>query len=431
MKNRFQSVSTLVALFLLLLAGCSQGQGENQNNSESDNTPIVIWAYDSYIDAAKEAVLLYTKEHPEQKFDVVELGQDDLVQKLNIALASGDYGALPDVICEEDYNLKSYVTYYKDSFVDLTDFVDTDLYVEFKVRDCTVDGRIWGIPYDTGVSAWYYRIDVLNDAGFTEEDVESITWDEFLDIGRVVYDKTGKYLIPLVPEGNIEGRVILQSSNSWYYNDDGTLNIIGNQAIRDMSETIKKIFNSGVVDKVTSWDDIISSFYNGVSAGVIGGAFWTPIVAQNEEQSGLWRVTQVPRMEGNASYTNYGCCGGCSWLVCNTAHQKEAIAFLMETVAVSTELANTMMAKGYIIPALKSAVHTENAVNGDAFFGYQNICEKMAEWSYLVPYCNYSTNSYEIAYAHGNFMTDYIKGITSLDDVILQLDAEARTIEGR
>ena len=109
---------------------------------------------------------MYKDINPGVTIEIVELGQDDLVQKLNIALSSGKKDSLPDIVCEEDYNLKSYISYYKDCFVDLTDHVNKDNYVDFKVKNCTVDGRIWAIPYDTGVSAWFYRYDILKEAGY-------------------------------------------------------------------------------------------------------------------------------------------------------------------------------------------------------------------------------------------------------------------------
>ena len=89
-----------------------------------------------------------------------------------------------------------------------------------------------------------------------------------------------------------------------------------------------------------------------------------------------------------------------------------------------------MVEKACVVPALKTAFLVENAVKGSAYFGNQNICEKMAEWGEFVPYCNYSKNSYEIAYAHGEMMNEYIKGVTSVEEMLQELYKEAQTIEG-
>lgn len=413
----------VLALGALALSGC--------NTKSEASKKIVIWAYDYYIDAAKEAVKQYEGIDPGVEFEIVELGQDDLVEKFRIALASGNKDILPDIVCEEDYNLKGYLEFYEDNFVDLTSYVDPALYVDFKVKNVTYNDKIWGVPYDTAVGAWFYRSDIFEDAGFSEEDLQNITWDRFVEIGQAIKEKTGKYIIPLVPEGNIEGRVMLQSAGSWYYDDDGALDITNNKAIVDMTETIKTLMASGVIYEVTSWDDIIAAFYNGTTAGVIGGSWWAPIISENDSQFGLWRVAPIPRMTGDSKYTNFSNTGGCSWLVLNKSNKQTAIDFLMDTLAVSDSIANVLVKEKMVVPALISARSVENAQIGDPYFGNQNLCELMAEWSAHVPYVNYSSHSYEIAYYHGSLFPDYLRGKTAVEDVIKALQQQAEIIEAQ
>lgn len=421
-KRCFTCIVAFAMLFgTLALGGC------NSNSNESSGK-IVIWAFNYYIDTAKEMVKEYQKEHPNVEFEIVELGQDDLVEKFRIALASGNKDTLPDVIVEEYYNLKGYLEFYGNSFADITDYLDPTLYYDFTVQCVTYDNKIWGVPYDTGVGAWFYREDILREAGFTDADLQDITWDRFIEIGKVVKEKTGKYLIPIMPAGNIEGRVILQSTGSWYYDKEGNLDIEGNQALVDMTKTIKELTLSGVACEVASWDDIIASFYNGESAGVIGGGWWSYIIRENESQSGLWRMALPPRMTGSESYTNYSNCAGCCWIPLNKDNKKTAIDFLMSTVAVSDDIADTMARTQTVVPALKSGANTPSAMAGDAYFGNQPIVRIMAEWSEKVPYVNYSSHSYEIAYGHGDLFPDYIRGKTTIEEVISALQKKAETI---
>ena len=418
----FLMIITIV-LGTIMISGCKK------QNTTSDK--IVIWAFDYYIDAAKEAAIQYQIDHPDVEFEIVELGQDDLVQKFQIALASGDKENLPDIIVEEYYNLKGYLEFYEDYFTDLTQYVDPSLYVDFTIKNVTYNDKIWAVPYDTGVGAWFYRADILEEAGFTEDDLQFITWDRFVEIGQIVKEKTGKYIIPLVPEGNIEGRLMLQSAGSWYYDYDGNLDIINNEAIADMTETIKMLMSSGVVHEVSSWDDLIASFYNGTSAGVIGGSWWSSIISENESQFGLWRVAPPPRMDGNDKYTNYSNTAGCCWYVLNKDNNQDAIDFLMETIAIDDSLLNTLIADTTVVPALKSAKDSESAKAGDPYFGDQNLVELMAEWSLYVPYVNYGRHPYEIAYYHGSLFPDYLRGITTIDEVISELQKQAEIIESQ
>ena len=195
-----------------------------------------------------------------------------------------------------------------------------------------------------------------------------------------------------------------------------------------MMSTLKKLHDSGVVALASSWDDIIAKFYSGEAAGVIGGSWWAPVIAANEDHFGLWRVAPIPTMTGSSEYKNYSSCGGCSWYVINNDNSKVAIDFLTDTIAVSDEIADKLVASNQVVPALKTAFSVPSATAGDPYFGGQNICEIMAKWGEDVPYVNYSSHSYEIAYAHGNLFTDYLAGNTTAKEVVNELQVEAEAI---
>lgn len=195
-----------------------------------------------------------------------------------------------------------------------------------------------------------------------------------------------------------------------------------------MMSTLKKLHDSGVVALASSWDDIIAKFYSGEAAGVIGGSWWAPVIAANEDHFGLWRVAPIPTMTSSSEYKNYSSCGGCSWYVINNDNSKVAIDFLTDTIAVSDEIADKLVASNQVVPALKTAFSVPSATAGDPYFGGQNICEIMAKWGEDVPYVNYSSHSYEIAYAHGNLFTDYLAGNTTAEEVVNELQVEAEAI---
>ena len=195
-----------------------------------------------------------------------------------------------------------------------------------------------------------------------------------------------------------------------------------------MMSTLKKLHDSGVVALASSWDDISISFPVTEAAGVIGGSWWAPVIAANEDHFGLWRVAPIPTMTGSSEYKNYSSCGGCSWYVINNDNSKVAIDFLTDTIAVSDEIADKLVASNQVVPALKTAFSVPSATAGDPYFGGQNICEIMAKWGEDVPYVNYSSHSYEIAYAHGNLFTDYLAGNTTAEEVVNELQVEAEAI---
>ncbi|EKI0112400.1 ABC transporter substrate-binding protein, partial [Klebsiella pneumoniae] len=226
MKKNISIIVAAVVLVAVLVGGLFL-----LRKNESDK--IVIWAFDTSVVAAEEAVKAYKKDNPDVEFEVVEFSQDQLVQKFRVALASGSRKNLPNIIIEEDYNMQGYFKYYEDYFVDLSDHLDTDDYMDFKITSSTYNDKLLAVPYDSGVSALFYRLDIIQEAGYSEEDMQDLTWDEFIAIGEEVKTATGKPMLPISPEGNIEGRVMLQSAGKWYYDLDGNLDITDNQAILD------------------------------------------------------------------------------------------------------------------------------------------------------------------------------------------------------
>ena len=72
----------------------------------SEAKDITIWAYDNWAKAAEKTVEIYQNNNPNSgyMFHVVAMGQDDMVQKVKVALSTGATEALPDIFCDEDYN---------------------------------------------------------------------------------------------------------------------------------------------------------------------------------------------------------------------------------------------------------------------------------------------------------------------------------------
>lgn len=93
-------IVTIVALF-----------GMSSSSTASETKDITIWAYDNWAKAAEKAVEIYQNNNPNSGyiFHVVAMGQDDMVQKVKVALSTGAVDALPDIFYDEDYNYAEYI----------------------------------------------------------------------------------------------------------------------------------------------------------------------------------------------------------------------------------------------------------------------------------------------------------------------------------
>ena len=146
----------LKRLAAVLLAGTMLfGATATVSAEEKAADEITIWAWDEAfnIKAANVAKEMYAETNPDVEVNVVTMAQDDIVAKLNTSLASGSYEGLPDIVLIEDYRIQGYLNAYPDEFADLSDIASPDDFAEYKTGVNQDDGKMYGIPYDSGVAA--------------------------------------------------------------------------------------------------------------------------------------------------------------------------------------------------------------------------------------------------------------------------------------
>ncbi len=410
----------LISLILLcvIVSGCVTSSTVN------DDKKIVIWGYDSSADIAEKAVEIYKEEHPDSiyDFEVVKLGQDDMVEKFKIYLATGSLDSLPDIVYDEDYNFLEYMTYYGEYFVDLTPFIESDDYPQFKIINVNYDGKIYALPYDCGTGVLFYRIDLIEQAGYGEEDMANLTWEEYIEIGKKVKEVTGVDMLTIIPEGDMEGRLLYQSAGTWFFDQDGNANIKDNKAFEDAINTLKSAFDAGIVYKANSWDDMIAAISNQKIASLVGGSWWASIISSYDSQSGLWRIAEMPRMTGSDNYSSYSNLGGGNWFVLNKSNKDFAAMFAVEMFGDNKEVANFAALNTYIIPTNKNMMNYLIEIdNGSSFFGGQKVVTFMCSTVPKIKPVKYGLHTYEITYTIGENAGDYINGKMTLEETLTQM----------
>ena len=248
---------------------------------------------------------------------------------------------------------------------------------------------------DIGTEGLFYRQDYMEQAGYTEEDLTDITWDEFIEIGKKVKEVTGKDLMTLDPNSMTIMRDFMQSSGTWYFTPEGELNIAGNPIIEEGSRVYKALMDSGVIKLTTGWGEMAAALNNGDVATITSGCWIVPTITAQKEQSGLWRVTRMPRLDVEGG-TNYGNRGGSNWLVLKDSENADIAAdFLNEIYASDVNFYETILtdigAIGAYIPAQSSEAYNEPS----EYFGGETIWANFAEWATKVPPINVGVYSDE------------------------------------
>ncbi len=433
-KKRVIALLMTMALMVSGLAACSSDSDDSEDSgdastSESDDSSdagddeteagdekITIWAWDESFNivAANQAKELYAQENPDVEVEVVTMAQDDIVAQLNTSLASGSYDGLPNIVLIEDYRIQGYLTAYEDEFAELSDAVNQDDFASYKTGVNQINGNVYGVPFDSGVAATFYRVDLIEEAGYTQADMENLTWEKYIEIGIAVKEATGADLCTLDPSDIGQIRMMLQSAGSWYTDADGNVDIADNQALKDAINVYKDMMDSGVIKLVSDWDQFVGAFNNGDVASVVTGCWIAPSIQNAEEQSGQWAVAEFPRMEANADAVNASSIGGAGWYVLkNTGNTETAIDFLAKTFASSTELMNDLASDITLVSTLTAAIDESNYQEGVEFFGGQEVFGDFATWTDQVPTVNYGLSTYVIE----DMMTEAVQAIVNGADV--------------
>lgn len=361
--------------------------GEAVAATDDDNT-LTVWCWDPNFNiyAINKAAEIYAKDHDGFNVKVTEIQSDDIETKLTTAMSAGDLSTLPDIFLMQDNSFQKYATNYPDIFVDLTDKgIDFTQFSEAKVAYSTLDGKNYGVPFDNGAAISCYRTDMLEEAGYTVDDFTDITWDDFMEKAKVVKEKTGEPILTQQAGSTDIIMMMIQSVGASCFTEDGKANIVDNEAVKKAVEIYSQMVKDGTLLEVTDWDQYVASINNGTVAGVINGCWIMATVTAQDDQSGKWAITNMPKMEGVGEASNYSNNGGSSWAVTSNCKKPDlAVDFLKSTFGGSTELYDDLISKGALAtwaPAGDSDVYNQEV----PFFSNDKVYAKIVDFATKTP----------------------------------------------
>lgn len=429
MKVKKFLAMTMASAMLMSMAACGSTDNNNQSASNTaDENSITIWAWDEAfnIKAAQEAKDIYLKTNPDAEINIVTMAQDDIVAKLNTSLSSSSYEGLPNIVLIEDYKSQGYLTSYENEFADLSDVVNQDDFASYKTAVNQTNGKVYGVPFDSGVAATFYRTDIIEQAGYTTEDMKNLTWEKYIEIGKAVKEKTGKDLCTLDPSDIGQIRMMMQSAGAWYTDADGKVSVANNQALKDAIKIYKDMVDSGCIKQISDWDQFVGALNNSEVASVVTGCWIAPSIKMAEDQSGKWAVAEFPKMEANADSVNASSIGGAGWYVLkNVGNTELAKDFLKNTFASNVELMNSLADSITLVSTLNAAAEGENYSKPNEYFSGQELFGDFAKWTSEVPSVNYGLHTYAIE----DLMTEAVQAIVGGADVDKTLNDYQTQIE--
>lgn len=413
----------LLSLLLVVSAAAfAAGKTETAAPSAQAAGPVTltVWCWDPTFNiyAMNEAAKIYNVDHPDVKINVVETSWADLQQKLITSLSAKATENLPDIILMQDNAIQKNIMTYPDAFVALNGKLDLSQFAQFKVDVGTVDGKHYGVPFDNGATGTFIRRDLIEQAGLKVSDFTDITWERFIELGKIVKQKTGVAMISTVANEPDFPMLMLQSAGTWMFDANGKAYIKDNPVLKEALRITKEMVESGVCILVPDWNAYIATLNNGTVASTINGCWISGSIQAEKSQSGKWAVTNTPRFAKIASSVNYSSQGGSGWMVmANSKHPDVAIDFLAKTFAGSVKLYETILpSSGAIatwLPAAKSPVYGQPI----EFFGGQKIYEDLVSYAGKVPNVKYGVFNYEARDAIARALSKVMQG-TNIDTAL-------------
>lgn len=393
MKKKLISM-LLAGTMVLSLAACGgggstggdAGDGEDagaaeMGTSDDENTlTVAAWDPNFNISALEAAAADYKENvNPDFVLDIKEQGgSQDVETAITTAASSGKYETLPDMVLFQDHWIQKYVADYPDAWQDVNDIdINWDDFYAEKLDYSTIDGVHYGVPVDGGTVIMAYRVDLLQEADYTIDDMKGITWEKFIEVGKAVKEKTGKALLCMNSDGNDLMYMMLQAEGVSQFKD-GKPYIVGNDKLKEIVELVVQMVKDEILLLPNSWSDYTDKAIQGDQvAGVMNGNWIIPTIQAVEANSGKWEITTMPTLTGEEGYASNG--GSSLYITANCKKVDLAKDFLAYTFGKSTVTYDNALKDGGVvstyIPAGESEVYNE----GVAFFNDTPIYAQISE----------------------------------------------------
>ncbi len=322
---------------------------------------------------------------PEFELNIIEQSQSsDVENAITLAASTGDYSNLPDIVLFQDHYIQRFVADYPDAWLPVDDApVDWNDFGAEKLSYSTINGQHYGFPVDNGTAIFAYRVDILEECGYTIEDMTGITWDKFLEVSKEVYAKTGKYLLSMDGSGNDLFYMMLQAEGESQFKD-GKPNLTGNDKLVRIFNLQAEMAQNNVLYLANDWSDYTDQTIIGdMVAGVMNGNWIIPTIEQVADNSGKWEITSIPTLDGGEGYAANG--GSSLYVTANCQNPELAKDFLAKTFGGSKQTYDAALKNGGVITCCISAATSDVYSEGVPYFNDQAIYADIVNMGANVP----------------------------------------------
>ncbi len=323
-----------ILVLAIVLAGCggSNGaatesapatkeavKGEETAGSSGKKETVTMWGYYAPPDKTLEG---FHKQYPDIDINFVHTESADMMQKLQVSLASGS--VLPDIVMlERGFRGRAISLGIFDVLENSPYNANKDLLFEYSpLTNSNAEGELVSIPTDLSVAGLIYKRGLAKEYLGTDDPQELekmlTTWDALLEKGLEVKEKSnGKvFLFPSLWDlwSFLDSQA--QSKMTWV---EGTK--LNKEHLTATYEQLIKFRDAGVVDKLTEWSPAWNVAFSQDNHIFSIGPVWAPnyLLENNDSKgkdAGRWGLMTPP---GGSVIM-----GGSSYAIPKDAKNKEA-----------------------------------------------------------------------------------------------------------
>lgn len=301
--KKIKRVLPLAAITTVALAatGCAGfGGGGGGDTASGDSITFTTWASESEQAAFEQLIDEFESANPGSKVQLNAVPYDQMFTNIDAQLSSGE---APDVFRVDYGNLGVYSS--QDQLLDLSSSFSADEIAAFTPafwEAVSFDGKPYGVPHQTDVSALLVNVPLLTAAGITDIPTtldDAWTWEEFADVSAKLRASLPAEKYPFVYNWQLGGTPRwlswLFEADGKLLEDDGTTPAIDSATGTKALDFTKSFFSNNWVPPTSSVKSATyadSFFTEETAAMAFAGSFLVPDIdnlAQFE-----WAATPMP-----------------------------------------------------------------------------------------------------------------------------------------
>ncbi|MFW6046801.1 MAG: ABC transporter substrate-binding protein [Candidatus Woesearchaeota archaeon] len=310
MKNK-TIISVLVLFFVLTLTFTISAQ---------ENINLSMW---TFVEAHADYYQTKVEEFNEQsdKYNINLQTEvypyQEMHDQLQIAFQTGV--EVPDLVDIEIRYFSNYTSMDEDDIplIEISDLIDNhkEHIIEERLSPYSKGDQIYGVPTHLGAMVMYYNKDLLDEAGYSADDIE--TWEDFREIGKEVTKDTDddgendQYMLVLQTADRFDFHAVTRQFGSNVFDKDGNVVIDREENVKAWEMMQDFIFEDEIAATAPGGDIESSSFYedmsNGKFAAVMAPQWYTIRMTEfMPDLEGKIQIRPLPRHEDGGTRSGMG-----------------------------------------------------------------------------------------------------------------------------